>query len=61
MRLTADHAVFGVLAVLDGVRAIDDDHTELYLRTGDGVLLNEDPELHDIFRSLVDEEIGFSA
>jgi hypothetical protein len=61
VRLTADHAVFGVLAVLDGVRALDDNHTELYLRTGDGTLLNEYPELHDIFRAMVDEEIGFSA
>jgi hypothetical protein len=61
VRLTADHAVFDVLAVLDGVRMLDDNHTELHLRTGDGVLLNEDHELHEIFRSVVDKEIGFSA
>lgn len=61
VRLAADHAIFGVLAVLDGVRAFDDKHTELYLRTGDGVLLNEHPELHDIFRATVDEETGFKA
>lgn len=33
-------------------------HTKLYVRTDDGVLLNEYPELHDIFRATVDEEMG---
>lgn len=60
-RLAADHAVFGVLAVLDGVRVIDDGgRTELYIRTGDGTLLNDPPELHDLFRWKVDNESGFT-
>ncbi len=59
IRLAADHAVFGVMAVLDGVRTIDDEHTELYLRTGDGTLLNEDHDLHELFRISVDHELGY--
>jgi hypothetical protein len=59
VRFAVDHAVFGVLAVLDGVRVIDNDHTELYLRTGAGVLLNEQHDLHDIFRSVVDQKLGY--
>src|SRR5713226_2941159 len=51
IRLAVDHAVFGMMAILDGVRVIDDGgRTELYLRTGDGTLLNEKHDLHDIFR-----------
>lgn len=56
VRLAIDHAVFGVMAVLDGVRVIDNQHTEFYLRTGDGSLLNEEHDLHDIFRSAVDQD-----
>jgi hypothetical protein len=61
IRLAVDHAVFGMMAVLDGVRVIDDEHTELYLRTGDGTLLNEQHDLHDIFRSVIDEKLGHVA
>lgn len=60
-RLAADHAVFGLMAVLDGVRAIDDGgRTELYIRTGDGTLLNDPPELHNLFRWKVNDESGFT-
>jgi hypothetical protein len=57
VRFAVDHAVFGVLAVLDGVRVIDNDHSELYLRTGAGELLNEQHDLHDIFRAVVDQKL----
>jgi hypothetical protein len=58
-RLAVDHAVFGILAVLDGARIIDDGgQTELFLRSSDGTLLNEYPELHDLFRAKVDAETG---
>lgn len=57
VRLAVDHAVFGMLAVLDGVRVIDDGgRTELSLTSSDGTVLNEYPELHDLFRAKVDEE-----
>ena len=51
IRLSADQAVFGFLAVLDGVRAIDNEHTELTLHAA-GNLVNGDGELHDEFRVL---------
>ena len=57
VRLSIDHAVFGMMAVLDGVRTIDKEHSELYLRTGDGTLLNEQHDLHDIFRAITDQKV----
>jgi hypothetical protein len=57
VRLAADHAVFGFMSVLDGVRVIDDGgRTELYLRTGDGTLLSENHDLHELFRARADAE-----
>lgn len=55
VRLAVDHPVFGMMAVLDGVRALDDQHTGFYLRTGDGSLLNDHHDLHDMFRSIADQ------
>jgi hypothetical protein len=55
IRLAADYSIFGVMAVLDGVRTADDKHTEFYLRTGDGTLLNEHRDLHEAFRATVDK------
>lgn len=59
VRLAADQATFNMLAVLDGVSAIDEDHTDLYLRTGDGALLNEHHDLHELFQISVDHELGY--
>jgi len=53
IQLSVDLAVFGFLAVLDGVRAVDNDATELTL-LADGEPLNEFGDLHDRFRSLAD-------
>jgi hypothetical protein len=59
IREAVDQTVFGMLAVLDGVRTIDDEHSDLYLRTGDGTLLNDPAgnELHAIFRATVDDDL----
>jgi hypothetical protein len=54
VRLSADHATFGLLAVIDGVRAIDDRQSNVELFVG-GVRVGVDEYLHDIFRSLADE------
>jgi hypothetical protein len=43
-------ATFNMMAVLDGVKVIDNKHTELYLRTGSGTLLNEAHDLHELFQ-----------
>ena len=53
IRLSVDLAVFGFLAVLDGVRAVDNDATELTL-LADGEPMNEFGDFHDRFRSLAD-------
>jgi hypothetical protein len=52
-------AVFDMMAVLDGVKVIDNNQTELYLRTGSGALLNEDHDLHELFQISVDHELGY--
>jgi hypothetical protein len=59
VRLAADQAIFDILAVLDGVSVLDEGHTEFYLRTGDGTLLNEDHDLHELFQISVDHELGY--
>ena len=59
VRLAVDQAVFGMMAMLDGERTIDNAHTELYLRTGDGTLLNEQHDLHELFQISVDHELGY--
>ena len=48
-----------MMAVLDGVKVIDEAHTELYLRTGSGELLNGDHDLHELFQIAVDHELGY--
>jgi hypothetical protein len=59
VRRAVYQAIFDMLAVLDGVSAIDEDHTDLYLRTGDGTLLNEHHDLHELFQISVDHELGY--
>ncbi len=59
VRLSVDQAVFDMMGVLDGVVTIDDTHTELYLRTGDGTLINERRDLHELFQISVDHELGY--
>jgi hypothetical protein len=59
VRLAADGAVFHMMAVLDGVKVIDNEHTELYLRTGSGTLLNEGQNLHELFQIAVDHQLGY--
>jgi hypothetical protein len=54
VKLSADQATFGLLAVIDGVRAIDDQQSSVELFV-DGIRVGVDEYLHDIFRSLVDE------
>lgn len=61
MRLAADHAVFGVLCMLDNVRRVSDDRDEqLVLKIAKGGAerrLKEDEtvEFHDLFTSLASE------
>jgi hypothetical protein len=57
VRLTADQAVFGMLAALDGSRTLGRG-VELSLYT-DGVDLTADHALHDLFRNRVDQELGY--
>jgi hypothetical protein len=54
-------AIFDMMVVLDGATVIDDEHTDLYLRTGDGTLINDPPanELHALFQITVDHELGY--
>lgn len=61
VRRAVHQAIFDMMAVLDGVVAIDDEHTELYLRTGDGTLINDPAvaELHALFQVTVDHELGY--
>ncbi|HYB89133.1 MAG TPA: hypothetical protein VEC76_19965 [Streptosporangiaceae bacterium] len=59
VRHAAYAAVFTMMAALDGVSAIDDQATELYLRTGDGTALNENHDLHELFQITVDHELGY--
>ena len=59
VRTAAYSAVFNMMAVLDGVKVIDEAHTELYLRTGSGELLNGDHDLHELFQIAVDHELGY--
>jgi hypothetical protein len=56
VRYSVDGAVFGMLAALDGVRALGLDG-ELSLSVN-GSEIAPDQELHATFRSLVDEELG---
>jgi hypothetical protein len=52
IRFSADNAVFGILALIDGVRAVDDKQSRVQL-TIEGTDL--DGDLHEIFRAIVDE------
>jgi len=58
IRLSVDQSVFGLLAVLDGARAVANAGTDLTLFS-DGTQLNADGDLHDRFRAVVDQELGF--
>lgn len=59
VRRAVYQAIFGVMTALDGVKVIDDAGTEFYLRTGDGTLLNEGHDLHELFQISVDHELGY--
>lgn len=61
VRRAVQQAIFDMMAVLDGVAAIDDEHTDLYLRTGDGTLINDPAatELHALFQVTADHELGY--
>jgi hypothetical protein len=55
IRHSADAAIFGVLAMVDGVRVFDDAKSDVVIRVG-GVEVTRDGDLHEIFRALVDED-----
>jgi hypothetical protein len=57
VRLAVDQAVFGMLAVLDGSRSIGAGAGSS-LREGE-LDITADHDLHDIFRSRVDQELGY--
>ena len=57
VRLSVDQAVFGMLASLDGSRSLGQ-NSELSLGA-DGKDLTADHDLHDLFRELVDQELGY--
>lgn len=56
IRLAVDDAAFGFLCVLDGVRAIEDEHKgELSLvwrKDDETVVLNQNGDLHDYYNAL---------
>ena len=55
MRHSADAAIFGFLAMVDGVRVFDDEQSDIEIQVG-GVEVSERRDLHEIFRALVDED-----
>jgi hypothetical protein len=57
VRLAVDQAVFGMLAGLDGSRSLGK-AADLSLRS-DGVDLTAEHDLHDLFRSVVDQALGY--
>jgi hypothetical protein len=57
VRLAVDQAVFGMLAALDGSRSLGND-ARLNLQS-DGTDLIADHDLHDLFRSIVEQELGY--
>jgi hypothetical protein len=59
VRLTVYGAIFQMMAALDQVIKIDDEGTDLHLSTGDGTVLNEEYDLHELFQVKVDHELGF--
>lgn len=60
VRLSVEQAVFGMLAALDGARALGT-NVEVSLSDGAGNELTADHDLHDLFRSLVDSDLGREA
>ena len=56
VRLSVDHAVFGMLAALDGARTLGQDSE--FMLQADGENLTESHDLHDLFRNYVDQELG---
>jgi hypothetical protein len=55
IRHSADAAIFGVFAIVDGVRVFDDAKSDVVIRVGDAEV-SKDGDLHEIFRALVDED-----
>lgn len=55
-RLSVDQAVFGMLSALDGSRSLGEG-VDLTLQSGKE-LLTGGSELHDLFRTRVDQEVG---
>jgi len=60
VRLSVDNSLFDFLAVLDGVMAISNDGGKLSLSSG-GRDLNPNHDLHDRFRSIIDQERCYDA
>jgi hypothetical protein len=56
VRLSVDHAVFGLLACLDGAQALKRGGAQVEL-TVDGDAVSQRHDLHSQFRSLVDAEL----
>ena len=59
VRLAAGQSIFDMMAVLDGIQFIDDEHTVLNLDAGSGIRLNERHDLHELFQIRVDHELGY--
>ena len=57
VRLSVDQAVFGVLATIDGARALPGG-ADVRLIEGENDL-GAERNLHDLFRSRVDHELGY--
>ncbi|AUX71462.1 hypothetical protein [Erwinia pyrifoliae] len=56
IKLAADDALFGMLCVIDGVRAIEDDEDKgelvlTYQKDNKSTVLNENKDLHDIYNA----------
>lgn len=56
VEMAAYHAIFGVMAVLDGVRVIDNNQTEFSLYTDGGTFINQNHDLHELFQISVDND-----
>lgn len=56
IKLTANDALFGILCVIDGVRAIEDDRNKgelvlIYQKDNKKTVLNVNRDLHDIYNA----------
>jgi hypothetical protein len=59
VRIAAYQAIFDLMAVLDGVQIVDDDHSRFRLETESGMVLNERHDLHELLQIRVDHELGY--